>query len=165
MMGETEAKVHFLAAKTRVAPTKELTIPRLELMSTLLLCQTVEEALEGFLELRETICFTDSRVSLCWIGGMDREWKQFVENRVVTIRQLVPAQQWRHCPGADNPADVPSRGMSPLELAKNPIWLQGPEWLSKQLEPTAKEHAEIPRECLMEEKKRKSLVLMTISRE
>ena len=53
--------------------------------------------------------------------------------------------------------------MLPQELAKNPIWLQGPEWLSRQLDPTEREPAEMPRECLLEEKK-SSHALMTISK-
>jgi len=44
------------------------------------------------------------------------------------IRQLVPAINWSHCPGKDNPADLYSRGISPRELQG---WIDGPQWLPK----------------------------------
>lgn len=92
----------FLCAKTRVAPVKKVTIPRLELLSALLLARlisTVKQALEPELRLGDPTCHTDSQVALCWIKGRDKEWKQFVENRVLEIRELVPVSSWRHCPG------------------------------------------------------------------
>ena len=36
--------------------------------------------------LKPPICHTDSKVVLYWIKGVDREWKQFIENRVMEIR-------------------------------------------------------------------------------
>ena len=153
---EHTAQVEFLASKTRVAPTKAMTIPRLELLSALLLaklCHSIEMALKPVLQLEETICYTDSKVSLYWIAGVDQEWKQFVENRVTNIRQLVPSQNWKHCPGKQNPADIPSRGMSPRDLESNKIWLNGPEWLAHQLKPATEVHGEAPKECLLEKKK------------
>ena len=60
---------------------------------------------------------------------MDKEWKQFVENRVTEIRQLAPAAWWQYCPGADNPANLPSRGVDPLQVANNALWFEGPRWL------------------------------------
>ena len=79
----------FIAAKTRVSPTTCQSIPRLELLSSLLLARlvvSVQEALKFELQLDEPRCYTDSKVTLCWIQGTDREWKQFVENRVREIR-------------------------------------------------------------------------------
>ena len=35
-----------------------------------------------------------------------------------------------HCAGRDNPADVPSRGLTPKELATSELWMNGPDWLS-----------------------------------
>ena len=162
-IGEEEADIHFVAAKTRVAPTKPTTIPRLELLSALLLtklCQSVETALKDSLPMEKTLCYTDSRVALYWIVGQDREWKQFVENRVNAIRQLVPSNQWRHCPGASNPADIPSRGMNPKDLKNSTIWLQGPEWLRHSLEPEVEKREDIPEECLAERKKSHTLVAL-----
>ena len=60
---------------------------------------------------------------------MDKEWRQFVQNRVNQIRSLTPVDAWAHCPGAENPADIPSRGMSLPVLLKESRWINGPAWL------------------------------------
>ena len=80
-------------------------------------------------QLEEPTCYTDSEVSLYWIRGIDRVWKQFVQHRVIEIRNLLPSVCWRHCPGVDNPADLPSRGVKPADLAKSELWIMGPQWI------------------------------------
>ena len=164
--GGEEATVNFIAAKTRVAPTKKTTIPRLELLSALLLSKlahSVEEALKEAIKLEETRCYTDSKVALCWIQGQDKEWRQFVNNRVNTIRQLQPSQRWQHCPGVHNPADIPSRGMLPRELREREMWLHGPDWLKRSLKPpsTGAEQLDTTEECLKEARKRHTLTTLT----
>lgn len=67
------------------------------------------------------------------------------------IRKLVPAECWKHCPGIDNLADLPSRGMDCLELKGNTLWWNGPTWLTSSEGPdTANELNEelLPEECL-----------------
>jgi len=92
----------FVVAKTRVSPLKTQSIPRLELLSALLLARlmkTITEALATRLPLQALRCFTDSQISLCWIKGTDKDWKPFVQNRVNEIRRLVPEGYWDHCSG------------------------------------------------------------------
>ena len=82
----------FVACKTRVSPVKEQTIPRLELLSALLLSKlvnSVSQALSPDLSLGEPSYYTDSKVSLYWIKGQEREWKPFVQNRVIQIRCII----------------------------------------------------------------------------
>ena len=127
------AEVRFLASKTRVAPVVGTTIPRMELLSALLLSKLISSvaiALKSEMLFEDPICFTDSKVALYWIQGTQYEWRQFVQNRVTTIRELVKPQCWRHCPGSENPADIPSRGMSASVLAESQQWLNGPQWLN-----------------------------------
>ena len=81
------------------------------------------------LAIKSIICYTDSKVSLFWIKGVEKEWKPFVQNRVNGTRKLVAAEQWKHCPGEDNPGDLPSRGVTPTELAGSTLWWHGPSWL------------------------------------
>ena len=145
----------FLCAKTRIAPLKKITIPRLELLSALLLSRLISSvtcALEPEIDISEVLCHTDSQVALYWIQGKDKEWKQFVQNRVMEIRALVPCAKWRHCPGSKNPADIPSRGVAPAEFrTKQNLWMHGPTSLedSPQLESP-------PEECVAELKTRHS---------
>ena len=113
--GEHGTSLSFVVAKTRVAPIKPQTIPRLELLSALLLTRlisTIRESLRNRLPLFPLKCFTDSKVALCWISGLEKDWKPFVQNRVNEIRESVPVSSWSHCLGTLNPADLPSRGLN-----------------------------------------------------
>ena len=122
----------FIVSKTHVSPLKVQTIPRLELLSAVLLARlmtNVTGSLNARLSLKEPQCFTDSQVALYWIKEIRREWKQFVQHRVDEIRKLIPAECWEHCAGKSNPADILSRGLTPIqsELAENKLWRKGPE--------------------------------------
>ena len=109
--GEHCVDVTFLASKTRVAPVGGITIPRLELLSALLLSKLIT-SIAAALEIEMSICDpANLKASLYWIQRTNYEWSQFVENRVTTIQSLVQPRRWRHCPGTENPADIPCRGM------------------------------------------------------
>ena len=99
----------LLTSRSRVAPLKALTIPRLELMSARILAQlvnTVKKALEAQVSLTGTRYWLDSKTAICWIQNRG-EWKQFVRHRVNEILRLSNKEEWRHCPGEENPADIP----------------------------------------------------------
>ena len=90
-----------------------------------------ESLLERF-SLEKLRCFTDSQVTLFWIRAIGKDWKPFAQNSVDEIWKLTPVECWNHCPGRENPADLPSRGLTPTELATNQLWKCGPDWLNSQ---------------------------------
>ena len=148
--------VRFVASKIRVAPLSNQTIPRLELLSAVLLARlmnSVREALTSEVEISKSVCWTDSKLAWYWIVQSDRDWKQFVQHRVDEIRRLVPVECWNHCPAVDNPADILSRGIDPRSLEANALWWNGPAWLTSSGRPEIQsEFSEelLPEECLTE---------------
>ena len=150
--------VWFVASKTRVTPRRELTIPRLELLSALLLARllgSVMKSLSPNLSLSEPTCYTDSQVALYWIVSQGKHWKQFVQNHVVEIRELTPPDCWKHCAGSENPADLPSRGLTPTELSTSKLWHYGPDWLWRKAdESDVRLTNELPTDCTDELKSR-----------
>ena len=163
----TESVVRFVAAKTRVAPLQGQTIPRLELLSALLLSRlilSVYKSLQHQVATLDMRCYTDSLVSLYWVRGRDKEWKPFVQNRVQGIRRNVPPELWFHCPGVINPADIPSRGLSMVELAVNQLWRVGPEWLG--FDTPVHLESSMPQPCSQELKltSKKSHTLMVVEK-
>jgi len=128
LTGSVKTVVRFVAAKTRVAPLQIQTIPRLELLSAFLLSKlisSVQLSLNGQFQNLAIQCYTDSQVALYWIQGVDKEWKPFVQNRVRDIRHKVAPDHWFHCPGVENPADIPSRGATVDELAVGTLGQSG----------------------------------------
>ena len=127
----------FVVAKTRVSPLKVQTIPRLELLSALLLARLMKNVMDSMatrLALDVPRCFTDSQIALYWIKGTHKDWKPFIQNRTNKIRRLVPVERWDHCTGKSNPADMPSRGLSSMELSTNKLWKHGPDWLQQDVD-------------------------------
>ncbi|XP_074107213.1 uncharacterized protein LOC141532660 [Cotesia typhae] len=124
------AKVTLLCSKTKVAPLKQLTIPRLELTAAHMLAKLIAHC-QSILKLNNvpTYLWTDSAIALTWIQSHPSRWKDFVRNRVSQIQDLIPDGHWKFVPGLENPADCATRGLTTLQLKSHQLWWTGPPWL------------------------------------
>ena len=132
----TGTYVRLLSAKTRVAPLKRLSIPRLELMSARILANLMNTVIEALGQQVKVDCikfWLDSKTALYWIQN-NGEWKQFVQHRVNEILGLTRKEDWGHVPGVENPADLGSRGVSASHLKDSRLWWEGPNWLQEDEE-------------------------------
>lgn len=125
-------ETRFLASKSKVCPIKSQTIPRLELLGAVLLSKLVN-CVRNSLKREwkkndiDTYYWVDSLAALCWIRNC-KPWAQYVRHRVSEILQISNREQWFHCPGFQNPADLPSRGKY-RNLKCNSLWWEGPHFL------------------------------------
>ena len=70
-----------------MAPLAKQSIPRLELLSGVILARlasSVKEALQSQVQIDKTYLWLHSKTAIYWIKG-SKEWKQFVQNRVNRI--------------------------------------------------------------------------------
>ena len=115
-----EYVTRFIAAKSRVAPLKPLTIPRLGLEAAVLatrLSQSIAE--ESRMQFEKVVLFSDSNIVLSWLRSQAREFKPFVPARVAEIQNNSDPFQWRHVPEELNVADHVSRGIPAQRLNGN----------------------------------------------
>lgn len=127
----------LVMAKSRVAPLKPLTLPRLELTAAVVsvrMSLILQSELE-YANLTEWF-WTDSSVGLGYIANDTGRFHVFVANRIQQIRDVSKPFQWNYVSSSNNPADVASRGASATELVKKSNWFSGPDflWMKNPLE-------------------------------
>lgn len=124
--------INLVQSKTKVAPLKTLTIPRLELCGAYILAKLADVVIRQFSKQLENCYFwTDSEIVLWWLQKSPSQLKTFVANRVAAIQTKTTEKgfQWNWVAGEQNPADLASRGINPSKLVKSRLWWNGPQWL------------------------------------
>jgi hypothetical protein len=111
-------KVHctLVASKARVAPTKGMTIPRLELTAAVTatkLAKKIRKELE--MDITSEHFWSDSQVALAYINNDATRFHLFVANRVRYIRQNTHTEQWHYVPTDESPKFLQ---VTPLDTAR-----------------------------------------------
>ncbi|XP_072041348.1 uncharacterized protein [Amphiura filiformis] len=125
-----EIHTSLVMSKSRVAPTKQVSIPRLELTAATVAVRMSNMILREIEMPIDNIYFwTDSTTVLSYIANERTRYHTFVANRVGEIRENTKVSQWYYVPTKVNPADICSRGQSVKKFVDNTNWISGPEFL------------------------------------
>jgi len=122
----------LLGARSKIAPVKSITIPRLVLCAAFLLARWMARLIVTLslkLQILDVHAWSDSTTVLSWLKYPHDSFKVFVSNRIYKIHSLVPNCQWHYIESAFNPADCCSRGLTPSDFIKHDLYFNGPPCL------------------------------------
>lgn len=152
MANQNEVQCCLISSKTRVAPLKPISIPRMELMAAVIglrLAKCIEQELS--IKIDSRVFWSDSKDVLYWIRSDARKFKQFVALRIGEILENSNVEEWRWIPSAENVADEGTKWSKDINFSSNQRWFRGPEflWMEENDWPqTTFSHSNEPRELI-----------------
>lgn len=105
----SDENCNLLMAKSRVAPLKEITIPRMELTAAVLgsrLGNYIQKAYSEEVYFDEIRDFIDSWINLCWLTSKQDHKDLYIRNRVAEFKIKLPKAILHHIKTEENPADL-----------------------------------------------------------
>ncbi|XP_055615074.1 uncharacterized protein LOC129761378 [Toxorhynchites rutilus septentrionalis] len=101
-----EVRCALVMSRSKVAPLKQISIPRLELLAAVLGARLSRTVLESHsFKVDRVVYWIDASVVLSWIRSDQRRYKQFVGFRIGEILSLTKLTDWRWVPTRLNVAD------------------------------------------------------------
>lgn len=120
----------LIGAKTKVAPQRPISIPRLELQAAVLGSRLASAIIDGHtVPVRKRVFWTDSKTVLCWLRGDPKRFRQFVALRIGEILESTKLDEWRWIPTKENVADDATKWQSVPDVGPKSRWFNGPEFL------------------------------------
>ena len=124
----TDVETCYLKDKCKVAPIKQISIPKLELEAAVIGVRILSTIMkESSFHITRSTLWTNSQVVLDWLSTTKKQ-PVFVANRLKEILASTDAYQWKHITTKENPADHGTRGLNPDEIPAK--WLSAPAFLS-----------------------------------
>ena len=160
---------HLVIAKSRVALSIRITLPRLELLASYITARPINygtEVLSGM--INEILAWSDSKIALSWIR----------ENQAIIGKYLLPTWMERIHPRESiqtdgnfiqgtrtHAAGLVRRGISVHQLFKSKLWWHGPLWLTQSMKnwQTSEFEKVVPEECLVEANSQKKTIACNIA--
>jgi hypothetical protein len=106
----------FVLGKSRVAPLKAITIPRMELTAAMVAVKFSKLVFKEIdMEINKTYFWTDNTSVLKYIANKSARFHTFVVNRLAFIHEATSVQDCNYINSKQNPADCASRGMQTVE--------------------------------------------------
>ncbi|XP_058816216.1 uncharacterized protein LOC131679498 [Topomyia yanbarensis] len=130
-----EVKCALVMSRSKVAPLKQVSIPRLKLLGAVLgarLVRTVHES-HSF-QINKQFIWTDSQTVLSWIRSDQRRYKQFVGFRIGEILSLTKLTEWFWVPTKLNVADQLTKWSKDFDLLSDSTWVNSPRFLYHAVE-------------------------------
>ncbi len=151
-------------AKVHVAPRKELSIPRLELLAAELGVKVAKQTLTHLkVRVDKVKYWSDSLTVLYWLNDDAQRFQAFVHNKLQKIRRSSDVQDWHWVPTNQNPADLATRGISPARLKLSDIWREGPPFLQEGDPPAQPTRLSKTPEVILEMKKAEQVCLLAVA--
>ncbi|XP_050309035.1 uncharacterized protein LOC126745307 [Anthonomus grandis grandis] len=126
---------NLISSKSKVAPIKSISLPKLELCGIVLLAKLTQRIVKSFEKnLKSKITsinlWSDSQIALAWCKSHPSRWTVFVAHRVSLVQDLTSDCVWRYIKSSENPADMLSRGLFSQDILKSGFWFHGPKFLN-----------------------------------
>ncbi|XP_055614764.1 uncharacterized protein LOC129761087 [Toxorhynchites rutilus septentrionalis] len=128
--GPKGIEVALVSAKSKVAPIKVLSVPRLELKAAVLGTRLAEAVISSHsFEVNRKFFWSDSKTVLAWINSDHRRYHQFVGVRIGEILSSTRMNEWRYVRSGENPADPGTKWGTGPRFDLKSLWFRGPSFL------------------------------------
>ncbi|XP_058452848.1 uncharacterized protein LOC131431259 [Malaya genurostris] len=120
----------LVGSKSRVAPLKFVSIPRLELQAAVIGARFAKSIQEGHsINIIRRFFWTDAVDVLCWLRSDHRMYSPYVAFRVSEILELTDISEWRYVPTKENVADEGTKCRRRPRFDNDSRWRNGPQFL------------------------------------
>lgn len=122
----------LIGSKTRVAPLKFLSIPRLELQAAVIGARLATSiAASHRLKIGQRVFWTDSRNVISWLKSDHRKYNPFVAFRVSELLEKTDVNEWRWLSTKTNVADEGTKWQKIPDMSPSSRWFRGPSFIWK----------------------------------